>query len=117
MIVAVSDVVRANLLLLGGAAAAAGLAFATWVKRPGQRARFDRLLLRLPVVGAIAHKFATSQIARTLATLSAVAFRSSTRSTRPRPRPGTATSGTNCAWWQAACARGGGSPPPCSSAR
>ena len=40
-----------------------------WVRRPGQRARFDRLLLRLPMLGPIAHKFATSQIARTLAAL------------------------------------------------
>ena len=31
--------------------------------------RFDRWLLRLPVLGPIAHKFATSQIARTLAAL------------------------------------------------
>ena len=39
------------------------------MRRPGQRARFDRWLLRLPVLGPIAHKFATSQIARTLAAL------------------------------------------------
>ena len=33
--------------MLGG-----GAAFYTWIKQPGQRARFDRLLLKLPVVGA-----------------------------------------------------------------
>ena len=69
IIIAISDVVRTNLLLLlvviGGGIAA----FSSWVKRPGQRARFDFWTLRLPVVGAIAHKFATSQIARTLAAL------------------------------------------------
>ena len=32
-------------------------------------ARFDHLLLRLPMIGPIAAKFATSQMARTLATL------------------------------------------------
>jgi type IV pilus assembly protein PilC len=69
IIVAVSDVVRANLLVLTAILIGGGVFFATWVKRPGQRARFDRVLLRLPVVGAIAHKFATSQIARTLAAL------------------------------------------------
>ncbi len=69
IIVAVSDVVRANLLVLTALLIGGGAFFATWVKRPGQRARFDRLLLGLPVVGAIAHKFATSQIARTLAAL------------------------------------------------
>jgi type IV pilus assembly protein PilC len=49
--------------------AAAGVVFMSWVRRPGQRARFDRWLLRLPLLGTIAHKFATSQIARTLAAL------------------------------------------------
>lgn len=69
IIVGISDVVRANLLVLIAVLVGGGVFFATWVKRPGQRARFDRLLLRVPVVGAIAHKFATSQIARTLAAL------------------------------------------------
>ena len=40
-----------------------------WLKRADERARFDRLLLRLPGVGPSIHKFATSQLARTLATL------------------------------------------------
>jgi type IV pilus assembly protein PilC len=51
-----------------GIAAAAAAIFA-WVRQPGQRARFDRLLLRIPFVGEVARKFATSQMARTLATL------------------------------------------------
>lgn len=69
VIIAISDVVRANLVLLGVALAGGTAAFVTWLKQPGQRARFDRLLLRLPLLGPIAHKFATSQIARTLAAL------------------------------------------------
>lgn len=69
LIVALSDVVRGNLLALSVLLAVAAAAFVTWVKAPGQRARFDRMLLRLPLVGAIAHKFGTSQIARTLAAL------------------------------------------------
>ena len=69
IIVAASDVVRANLIVLTAALVGGGMFFAAWVKRPGQRARFDRVLLRLPLVGTIAHKFATSQIARTLAAL------------------------------------------------
>jgi type IV pilus assembly protein PilC len=40
-----------------------------WVRRPGNRRRFDRWLLGIPTVGSIAQKFATSQAARTLATL------------------------------------------------
>ena len=43
--------------------------WSSWSRRPGQRARLDRLLLRLPWVGPAARKFATSQAARTLATL------------------------------------------------
>ena len=43
--------------------------FWQWLQRPGQRERFDQLVLRLPGLGGIARKFATSQAARTLATL------------------------------------------------
>lgn len=69
VIVAISDAIRANLVLLLVAALGAGAAFYTWIRQPGQRARFDRLLMKLPVVGAAVHKFATAQMARTLATL------------------------------------------------
>jgi len=41
----------------------------SWVRQPGKQARFDHLLLRLPMLGQVARKFATSQMARTLATL------------------------------------------------
>jgi type IV pilus assembly protein PilC len=69
MIVAFSDAVRGNLLLivLGGGAAVVG--FMTWVKQPGRGARLDRWLLKLPFIGDAVHKFSTSQLARTLATL------------------------------------------------
>jgi type IV pilus assembly protein PilC len=40
-----------------------------WLRRPGNRRRFDKWLLGIPMVGPIAQKFATSQAARTLATL------------------------------------------------
>ncbi|HEY7497147.1 MAG TPA: type II secretion system F family protein [Vicinamibacterales bacterium] len=40
-----------------------------WLKRPGNRRRFDRALLGLPLLGPVAQKFATSQSSRTLATL------------------------------------------------
>ncbi len=69
LIVAVSDFVRAQLVLIAMAIVGGGLALYTWLKRPGQKARFDRLLLRIPAVGSSLHKFATSQLARTLATL------------------------------------------------
>jgi type IV pilus assembly protein PilC len=69
MIVAVSDVARNNFLLLLVVFTVTGITFYTWLQRPGHRANFDRLLLKLPVVGNSMHKFATSQLARTLATL------------------------------------------------
>src|SRR5207247_1360119 len=40
-----------------------------WVKRPGQRERLDHLVLGTPWAGETIRKFATSQFARTLATL------------------------------------------------
>jgi type IV pilus assembly protein PilC len=69
IIVGVSDFVRGNLLLLIVGIAGATAAFLTWVRQPGQGARFDRFLLKLPFIGDSVHKFATSQLARTLATL------------------------------------------------
>ncbi len=69
IIVAVSDFIRGQFLWLAIALVAAVVLFASWIRRPGQKARFDRLLLKVPVVGDIAAKFSTSQMARTLATL------------------------------------------------
>lgn len=69
VIVAVSDFVRINLLLIVLAVVAAGVAFYTWIKQPGQGARFDQLVMKVPGVGASVRKFATAQLARTLATL------------------------------------------------
>lgn len=69
IIVGISDALRHNFLLIVLVVGAAVVGFYTWVTRPGQGAHFDRLLLRIPGVGASMHKFATSQLARTLATL------------------------------------------------
>jgi type IV pilus assembly protein PilC len=69
IIVAISNALRSNLLVISLVTGSGGLAFYTWIKQPGQRARFDRILLKLPVIGAAMHKFSTSQLARTLATL------------------------------------------------
>jgi type IV pilus assembly protein PilC len=69
MIVAVSNFARDNFLLIALVIIGGGLASASWVRRPGQRARLDAWLLRLPAIGRSVHKFATAQFARTLATL------------------------------------------------
>ena len=52
-------------LAIGGAISAGWY----WVRQPGQLAVLDRLILRVPGIGRIAGRFATSQLARTLATL------------------------------------------------
>jgi len=69
VILRVSNIVREEFAFIIGAIVAAAIAAVVWLKRPGQKARFDHLLLRLPVLGHIAAKFGTSQMARTLATL------------------------------------------------
>ncbi|MEZ5285479.1 MAG: type II secretion system F family protein [Vicinamibacterales bacterium] len=69
IIVAVSDVVRSQLWLILLALGGGGLLFYSWIRQPGQKARFDRFVLRLPGIGTSMHKFATSQLSRTLATL------------------------------------------------
>lgn len=68
-IVGVSLFVRDHLALLILVLVGGALAAYAWVHQPGQKVRFDRWVLRIPVVGNVARKFATSQMARTLATL------------------------------------------------
>jgi len=69
IIVGVSDLIRTQLVFILVSIAALVAAVALWLRRPGHWARIDRWLLRLPGIGPIAAKFATSQMARTLATL------------------------------------------------
>jgi len=68
-IVQLSAFARGNLLLILVGLGLAVWAVRMWFDRPGQRVRVDRVLLSVPVVGLIMRKFATSQMARTLATL------------------------------------------------
>jgi type IV pilus assembly protein PilC len=69
VIVAISAFVRSEALLIVIVLVSAIAAVNFWVRRPGQRARFDRAMLSIPMLGDVANKFATSQMARTLATL------------------------------------------------
>jgi type IV pilus assembly protein PilC len=69
VILSISSVVRQQFFVIIGAVVIAVVAFVVWLRRPGQQSRFDHLILRLPVLGTIAAKFATSQMSRTLATL------------------------------------------------
>ena len=69
IIVTISNVVVANvwliLLIVVGVIGSVTL----WVRHPAQRAAFHRFLLTLPWLGETIRKFATAQVARTLATL------------------------------------------------
>jgi type IV pilus assembly protein PilC len=69
IIVGVSDFLVTNLWLILIGLAALIVSAVGWVKQPGQRTRLDAMLLRLPWAGETVRKFATSQFARTLATL------------------------------------------------
>jgi type IV pilus assembly protein PilC len=69
IIIGVSNFVVGNLPLIVVALIGAAIALASWWKRPGQRARVDRILLQVPWAGETVRKFATSQMARTLGTL------------------------------------------------
>jgi type IV pilus assembly protein PilC len=69
IIVGLSNAVVSNLWFILIAIVAGAVAIASWARQPGQRARADRILLEVPWAGATVRKFATSQIARTLATL------------------------------------------------
>jgi type IV pilus assembly protein PilC len=69
IILAISDVARRQWPLIVVVIIVTVIAFVVWTKQAGQRTRLDHLMLRTPVLGPIAAKFATSQMARTLATL------------------------------------------------
>jgi type IV pilus assembly protein PilC len=68
-IVAISAFATSYIGIIAVAVVAAAVSIWLWLKRPGQRQRFDRWILRLPALGPVARKFATSQASRTLATL------------------------------------------------
>jgi type IV pilus assembly protein PilC len=69
MIVRISDFIRGDIVLIVVVLAALVAVVVTWLRSPANKARLDHALLRLPLIGPIAAKFATSQMARTLATL------------------------------------------------
>jgi type IV pilus assembly protein PilC len=69
IIVGVSDFLVGNLWLIVIGLVAIALSVAGWLNQPGHRSRVDRMLLQLPWAGETVRKFATSQFARTLATL------------------------------------------------
>ena len=68
-IVAVSRFLLTYMLVLVLGVGGAVVAGVYWLRQPGTGALLDRLILRVPLVGTIAGRFATSQLTRTLGTL------------------------------------------------
>ena len=69
IIVGVSDFVTSYFYIIIAAIAVVVAGAWWWVKQPGRKRMLDRQILRVPALGPVAQKFATSQGARTLATL------------------------------------------------
>jgi type IV pilus assembly protein PilC len=69
MIVAASDAIRSQFVLLLIGLGGLGFGLRWMLRQPEQRRRLDRMVLQVPGLGTIARQFATSQLARTLATL------------------------------------------------
>jgi len=69
VILAFSNIAKQQFPLIVTAVALALAAFTAWIRRPGQRARFDHVVLTIPFIGETVRKFTTAQMARTLATL------------------------------------------------
>ena len=69
VIVGVSAILRDQFFFVAAGVVASVAAVVVWLQQAGQKARFDRWILRVPLRGDVATKFATSQMARTLATL------------------------------------------------
>ncbi len=69
VIVGISNAAVDNFWFIALAVAGSAFALVAWARNPAQRALLDRLLLQLPWAGASIRKFATAQLARTLATL------------------------------------------------
>jgi type IV pilus assembly protein PilC len=69
IVVGISSAVVSNVYVIVLVIIAAIVGGISWTKQPGQRRRLDRLMLEIPWAGKTFRKFATSQLARTLATL------------------------------------------------
>jgi type IV pilus assembly protein PilC len=69
VILRVSDIVRSQFVIMLAGLIGVVVLVVVWVRQPGQKSRFDHVVLGLPGLGEVARKFSTSQMARTLATL------------------------------------------------
>ena len=69
ILIGVSNFINGNILYLAGGAGALALLAIYFVKQPAGRLRFDRFLLRAPVIGPPAHSAALARFSRTTSIL------------------------------------------------
>lgn len=70
-VLAVSDFLRDNIVVLAVGSLVAGFAFVSWIRTPDGRARFHGLLLKIPRLGKVQCQLATSRFASTASILQA----------------------------------------------
>jgi type IV pilus assembly protein PilC len=69
VLTAVSNAIASRILILGLVFVGTIVFVWSWLQKAANRARWHAVMLRLPFLGSVAQKFATSQFSRTLATL------------------------------------------------
>ncbi len=69
VLVGVSTTLVSQLWIISLVGAAGVLALMVFLRQPNSRQQIDTALLRTPLIGTLARKFATAQVARTVATL------------------------------------------------
>lgn len=68
-LIALVRTIQAHLLTVGLVLAAAGIGFRMWYRTPRGRLTWDRILLKLPILGEVLVRHHTIQLTRTLATV------------------------------------------------
>ena len=69
VVLEISHFLRSNVMFIFAGLIAGAIAFRYWVKTDKGRLRFDKLMLRAPMIGSLIRKSAVSRFTRTLATL------------------------------------------------
>ncbi|TAK17553.1 MAG: type II secretion system F family protein [Acidobacteria bacterium] len=69
VLVAVSTTLVSQIWVILGVILTTIVIVGFWLRQPGSRRQLDAMLLKVPFVGVLATKFATAQVARTVATL------------------------------------------------
>lgn len=69
IVVGLSDLVQGYWWAAVGGSFLGAIAFQRWVSTPGGRLTFDRLLLKMPILGTLVRKTAVARFTRTLGTL------------------------------------------------